>query len=476
MHKPNADWDAQLRERPFRAPKFDTKLQAKVLAAANRPYRRRPRIAILMPIAIMLLVLGAVGGYYLAEYQDRMTHEPVTPPPSSQLPSPSASPETPPPSTDDAAPRVLVPAEERLLLAATEDSSYVLYADRAAERDGRYSHLYVENEAGEASIYPWQLYNYEPAFGPTMQLVDLTADGQPELFVILTKPKLNSKVVQEAYVIRTQDMTEIPVESASDYAAQNAESRVDMLNGYLYVELLADKRVFPAQFIWAFESTTVAEWHKQLDFTYDLRYQVVDNPLRIYATLTAAARNDDGAIGLGQYDLSYHFTEQGMVVDGTQFTRGPEQPMEIPLYAIRVQGKVVALRDQEKEIDLAGLLGEPLSEEKIPLGGDGFTGSFLRKASYDGLEMEMFSADGSMYWVMSMRLTNNRYMSSLGIAVGDSEEKLLEAYPSLERANDGREGPDEYAYDMDNGDLYDVLTFEVSHGVVKEISYKHWIN
>jgi hypothetical protein len=53
---------------------------------------------------------------------------------------------------------------------------------------------------------------------------------------------------------------------------------------------------------------------------------------------------------------------------------------------------------------------------------------------YDGLKLQLFSPkqNGKHFWVQEIILTNPRYATSKGIKVGDSLDKIKEAYPDLQ--------------------------------------------
>jgi hypothetical protein len=90
---------------------------------------------------------------------------------------------------------------------------------------------------------------------------------------------------------------------------------------------------------------------------------------------------------------------------------------------------------------------------------------------YDGLQLELFSPkqNGETFWIRSMKASGEGYRTTREIAVGSPLKEMLEAYPEIGMAPDGRTDPDNAAYVMTDemGELH--LRFEVADGRVAEI-------
>jgi hypothetical protein len=126
----------------------------------------------------------------------------------------------------------------------------------------------------------------------------------------------------------------------------------------------------------------------------------------------------------------------------------------------------------DNEVDLESILGPPASQTvEVLENADTHTGSFLKKMDYDELRLELFSPkqNGETFWILSMKASGEGYRTTREIAVGSPLKEMLEAYPEIVMAPDGRTDPDNAAYVMTDemGELY--LRFEVADGRVAEI-------
>ncbi|MBW5447182.1 hypothetical protein GE107_14075 [Cohnella sp. CFH 77786] len=146
-------------------------------------------------------------------------------------------------------------------------------------------------------------------------------------------------------------------------------------------------------------------------------------------------------------------------------------------FAIIVKGKEISLRELNSQVDLEGLLGKPIAESVQTLQGDGFTGSLLKKITYDGLEMELFSPkeNENIFWIMTMVISKRNYQTTKGIQIGSTLNQITDAYPGVKIAADGRTDPSNCAYEFVNEEKYNHLLFEVENGVVAQIKIFHLI-
>lgn len=358
-------------------------------------------------------------------------------------------------------------------LAETTDGSYRLYVTPGSNGNGGYSQVYIENENGEVRIFNWELNEYSSAFPPTLQLSDLNNDEVDELVVVLNIPNSSGVFSQELHVLHSKDMTEIPVPSAGQYLDQSVESQVLPLNGYVWIRLNVNGQIYEK----AVDSKKLEAWGDKIDFHHSIKYTVRDRPDLTYATVDAFVGAGTGKMKFGTMDVNYTFTEKGFVLDPLHFQVEEEIAGEIPLLAIQAGGKYIALRDYDNEVDLTALLGEPLTELTKQLGSDAgtFNGMYTKSLTYEGLELTLYSAKGDKYYLVNMRVTDERYATSLGIRVGDTAQQVEEVYPFVELAKDGRTPPHNFAYALSN-DFYSNLYLDIKDGIVNEIYFEYLID
>jgi len=147
-------------------------------------------------------------------------------------------------------------------------------------------------------------------------------------------------------------------------------------------------------------------------------------------------------------------------------------------FSINIQDTLLGLRGWDNEIDLASLLGPPITEQITTLeNADTFTGSFLKEATYPGLDMHLFSPkeNGKTFWIMNMKLSNATWITAKGLRVGMSLDDLKKAYPEIPLALDGRTDPDNCAYEIANRNTYEYARYEVKDGIIRAISIYHEI-
>jgi hypothetical protein len=153
----------------------------------------------------------------------------------------------------------------------------------------------------------------------------------------------------------------------------------------------------------------------------------------------------------------------------------PEKPND---YAVDANGTFLALQDWSDEVDLEKILGSPKSDQiDILTNADTLNGSRTKYITYDGLDIELFSPsqEEDRFWILSMKLTKDRYSTSRGISVGDSVSDLKAAYPGIQLAPDGRTDENNGAYLMSDENRFNRLWFEVAEGEISEIRIYHEI-
>ena len=154
----------------------------------------------------------------------------------------------------------------------------------------------------------------------------------------------------------------------------------------------------------------------------------------------------------------------------------PAEQVEAGKFAILANGVAIGLRDWDYQLDLKQAFGAPLNEEVEELeNADTFTGAFLKKIEYDGVELTLFSpkGNGQTFWIMSIDVLKEGFETSKGIQIGSKVNHIKEAYPEVTIANDGRKDPNNCAYIIQSLEEYNTLHLEVKNGVVKKIMLYH---
>ncbi|WEK54434.1 MAG: hypothetical protein P0Y55_18170 [Candidatus Cohnella colombiensis] len=365
--------------------------------------------------------------------------------------------------------------DDQLTLAVTEDERFRLYVTPSLEDNNGFSQVYVESDAGKVQTFNWPIFHQSPALEPTLELVDLNNDGVDELVVILRYPLEYGTHSQVAHVLNTTNLTEIPVQDAGEYLTQNTKSQIAKYDDHVLVKLNSNGQSYEK----AFDSKQMAAWGDTIDFNYSMNYKVVTCPLenRLCVTVDAVIGVGADKLKFGTIDVYYALTEQGMVVDTDRLgflALESEIAGEIPLYAIQAGGNYIALWDRDSADNLVALLGEPIAESTRQLGpeADTFDGTYIRELTYDGLELKLASGDGEGFYIIGIRVFNDRYKTSLGIKVGDTTQQVEAIYPSIEVAKEGREPPDNFAYILSESIAIGLL-IDIKDGIVNEMYFEY---
>ncbi|HBV97204.1 MAG: hypothetical protein JL50_09030 [Peptococcaceae bacterium BICA1-7] len=141
-------------------------------------------------------------------------------------------------------------------------------------------------------------------------------------------------------------------------------------------------------------------------------------------------------------------------------------------FTVKVSGGAIELGVWDKDMDLVKMLGGPLTEriEKLGPGADTFTGSYIKRQYYDGLELGFMSpADNGKTFLMDrIVISGGQYQTARGIKVGDGYERVLQTYVYAP--------PDNAVYDQKNhtysfkDSSTKLINFEVKNGLVKSIA------
>lgn len=204
-----------------------------------------------------------------------------------------------------------------------------------------------------------------------------------------------------------------------------------------------------------------------------------DNAANSGAAEDAAGANANGSKDAGEPQTtdagSGGNSEAGQAAENFDFT----------VFGIKIGQQEIHLRDKQNKEAFVSWLGEPLKEENIEQAGDGFTGSVVKKLIYEGITVDLFAPppdEGKEpnYWVLGVTTSSEQFKTTRDIAVGNTIEELLKAYPEAEIAKDGRvdessdQIPAQYAYQVRHG-IENELRFEIDNGQIVEIRLMYWI-
>jgi hypothetical protein len=141
-------------------------------------------------------------------------------------------------------------------------------------------------------------------------------------------------------------------------------------------------------------------------------------------------------------------------------------------FAVSVNGGTIKLGTWDKDMNLVKMLGGPRTEKTEKLGqvADTFTGSYIKRQFYDGLELGFMSPrdNGKTYLLDRILISGGQYQTARGIKVGDGYERMLQTYVYAP--------PDNTVYDQKNhtysfkDSSTKLINFEVKNGLVKSIA------
>jgi hypothetical protein len=216
-------------------------------------------------------------------------------------------------------------------------------------------------------------------------------------------------------------------------------------------------------------------WIPDEDFEND------DNP-GFYITLNIIDRSDDKI--LGDTNILIKTDGEFFYIDGKEKEIEKYRTENIPDdignngktlndFSVLVNGGYLSIFDEENQIDLQRLLGEPIYEniEVLGEGADTFAGSFTKTMQYEGLELELFSAveKAESFWITGIKITSGIYVTKRNIRVGSTLEELKEEYPSAKMVLDGRTDENNSAYEFSMENDLTFIHFEVNDGIIVQI-------
>ena len=106
--------------------------------------------------------------------------------------------------------------------------------------------------------------------------------------------------------------------------------------------------------------------------------------------------------------------------------------VEFSIYRDRL---FIPIKAWNSDFDITEVTGQPLKNEIVILGSgsDTFAGSYLMTNIYEEMVMELFSpkGNGKTFWINRIFVDGKTYTTYRGISVGDTLDKLRQAYPEL---------------------------------------------
>jgi hypothetical protein len=147
------------------------------------------------------------------------------------------------------------------------------------------------------------------------------------------------------------------------------------------------------------------------------------------------------------------------------------------VYAIRLNDTTnLHLQQWDSIINLQRYLGKPLKQKirKLDQNSDTFSGSFIKDAEYDGLQLQLFSPpqNGKTFWIQEIILTNDKYRTVKNIAVGEEWQKVKDAYPSLQKFP----GQNKNMYYVADEGYEKTIEFEFENNKLKKLRMYYMIN
>jgi hypothetical protein len=128
----------------------------------------------------------------------------------------------------------------------------------------------------------------------------------------------------------------------------------------------------------------------------------------------------------------------GEVIPVTDTSKTMALQPDTGIYSIQLTSTVsLSLQQWDSTINLNEHLGAPLkqSTKQLDERSDTHAGSFIKKLEWAGLKLQLFSPDqnGKAFWIQEIIVTGNQYKTSRGIVIGDTYEKVHNAYPALKK-------------------------------------------
>jgi len=126
-------------------------------------------------------------------------------------------------------------------------------------------------------------------------------------------------------------------------------------------------------------------------------------------------------------------------IDSTQRTVELNRPIAQPkedIFGIQAGSITLFLLQWDTSINLQSL-SKPIKQRTIQLeqNADTHAGSYIKHLEYNGLKLQLFSpkGNGKSFWIQEIILTNKKYNTINEIRIGDSFDKVSQAYPLIQK-------------------------------------------
>ncbi len=143
--------------------------------------------------------------------------------------------------------------------------------------------------------------------------------------------------------------------------------------------------------------------------------------------------------------------------------------------AFSYNGKTIAISDIVDDEKLEGILGKAVEKKSHTyskddgLNMDTLIGFTEKQYKFPGLEIKAIkTAEGKDFHIFNIKITDSKYSTVRNIKVGDSLDKLKEAYPEgTLLGGDGDQKQDDFRYEPVN--YVDVMNFHIKNNKIENI-------
>ncbi len=137
-------------------------------------------------------------------------------------------------------------------------------------------------------------------------------------------------------------------------------------------------------------------------------------------------------------------------------------------------GKTIAISDIVDDEKLEGIFGKAKDIKSHTYSNndgrnmDTLIGLTEKQFKFEGLEIKTINAaEGKKFFIFNIKITDSKYSTVRNIKVGDSVEKLKEAYPEGKMLGDGAGREDDFLYQPVN--YVDSMNFHIKDNKIESI-------
>jgi hypothetical protein len=142
-------------------------------------------------------------------------------------------------------------------------------------------------------------------------------------------------------------------------------------------------------------------------------------------------------------DKSAKVTSAPVTINTDTAIKNDNVPPNTLIYAIRLPDAILYLQQWDTTVNLEENLGKPVKQniKQLAQNSDTHSGSYIKELEYNGLKLQLFSPpqNGKTFWMQEITLTNDKYKTTTGITIGDEFQKVIQAYPELQKFPGGNE-------------------------------------